>query len=118
MLLSHAKRSVLPLSSFMGQGQALEDLMSNQPLFQVTNHHGEACGALTIYEVLVTEVIEHFSEWLATSYKQDSALYSHKHPLVANLPAARASLPHICDLAHMHRIAIPRRHRYTEDTSW
>jgi len=34
------------LSSFMGLGKALEDLMSNQPLFQVTNHHGEACGIL------------------------------------------------------------------------
>ncbi len=28
----------------MGLGKALEDLMSNQPLFQVTNHHEEACG--------------------------------------------------------------------------
>ena len=28
----------------MGLGKALEDSMRNQPLFQVTNHHGEACG--------------------------------------------------------------------------
>ena len=28
----------------MELGKALEDVMSNQPLFQVTNHHGEACG--------------------------------------------------------------------------
>ncbi len=26
-------------------GWALEDLMSDQPLFQVTNHHAESCGA-------------------------------------------------------------------------
>jgi hypothetical protein len=28
----------------MRPSEALEDLMRNQPLFQVTNHHGEACG--------------------------------------------------------------------------
>jgi hypothetical protein len=28
----------------MGLCRALKDLMSNPPLFQVTNHHGEACG--------------------------------------------------------------------------
>jgi hypothetical protein len=28
----------------MGLSKTLEDLMRNQPLFQVTNHHGEACG--------------------------------------------------------------------------
>ena len=28
----------------MGLNMALEDVMRNQPLFQVTNHHGEACG--------------------------------------------------------------------------
>ena len=32
------------LSSFMELGKVLEDLMRNHPLFQVTNHHGEACG--------------------------------------------------------------------------
>jgi hypothetical protein len=35
---------VLLLSSFTGLGKALEDLMSNPPLFQVNNHHGEASG--------------------------------------------------------------------------
>jgi hypothetical protein len=44
VLLSYAKRSVLLLSSFMGLSKTLEDLMRNQPLFQVINHHGEACG--------------------------------------------------------------------------
>jgi len=28
----------------MELSKALEELMSNQPLFQVSNHHGEACG--------------------------------------------------------------------------
>jgi len=28
----------------MGLGRGLEELMSNQSLFQVTNHHGESCG--------------------------------------------------------------------------
>src|SRR5579864_2700513 len=44
VLLSHTKRSMLLLSSFMELSKALEDLMRNQLLFQVTNHHGEACG--------------------------------------------------------------------------
>jgi hypothetical protein len=44
VLLSHAKR-VLLLSSFLGLGRGLEDWMSNQSLFQVTNHHGESGGA-------------------------------------------------------------------------
>jgi len=35
---------VLLPSSLLGLGKVLEDVMSNQPLFQVTNHHGEACG--------------------------------------------------------------------------
>ncbi len=43
-LSSHAKRNVLLLSSFLELSKALEELMRNQPLFQVTNHHGEACG--------------------------------------------------------------------------
>lgn len=28
----------------MKPSEELEDLMGNQPLFQVANHHGEACG--------------------------------------------------------------------------
>jgi hypothetical protein len=28
----------------MGLGKGQEDLMCNQSLLQVTNHHGEACG--------------------------------------------------------------------------
>jgi hypothetical protein len=37
-------RESKPSQFFHGLSKELEDLMSNQPLFLVTNHHGEACG--------------------------------------------------------------------------
>src|SRR5437764_5162988 len=47
LVLSFGGREEERLNAAVGwqlEHEAQENLMSNQPLFQVTNHHGEACG--------------------------------------------------------------------------